>query len=395
LNAHKQPDRGDAAKPEAHDVFGQVRDKLLSDYYDPGKVKDAVAHFYRKGKSSEQAATELAKSLHDPWTEFQSKNELARIDRDYASGMRESGIWISPKTSGYPEVQAVLKGYSAYDTPVRAGDRIVSVNGTDCFNKDEPAVEKMMTAQIGSSLKVEFQTPDGQRIMTEFQVRETEQQKASAQVIVGPKGEKILYATLPEFQLASMNEFDDAIDKVLKENPDSNMPMILNLRGNTGGSIKSELYFASEFERDGVALKRVMRDGKGVAKSDLPVYQLPDGDGSPDGQRVKYLRDARVVVLIDDASRSAAEGVTMSLADHGRLTAIVGHKSFGKGRFYDDFTIGGGHLRESIGMLLSPTGKNWDGEGIYPTISVERNRDPKAQDDQLNAAIAALENAPH
>jgi carboxyl-terminal processing protease len=252
-----------------------------------------------------------------------------------------------------------------------------------------------MTARIGSSVKVEFDTADGQRLSTQFEIHETEQQKTSAQVIVGPKGEKILYVSLPEFQLSSMNEFDDAIDKVLKDNPNTNMPMILDLRGNVGGSIKSELYFASEFEKDGVAFQKVMRDGKGETKSDMPIYNLPDGDGSGDGQRTKYLRSAPVVVLLDDGSRSAAEGVTISLAAHGRLTAIVGNDSFGKGRIYDDYQIGKGHLRISIGMLLSPTGESWDEKGVKPTIPVERSRDPNAPDNQLNAAIAAIEKALH
>jgi carboxyl-terminal processing protease len=381
-------------------LYEKALNMLQEDYFDAVKAKNLSAWkdtFSARTLSNphdrDAAIRKLAGSLHDPWTEYVSNSDQKHLDALSRAGYRDSGIWTRPDSNGYPEVQTVRKGFAAHDTPIRAGDKIERINGVDVYGRSEIDVEKMLLQKTGKKMSIEFQRKDGGREVANYTMRDFQEQDSEAKVITGNNGEKILHAYLPEFQLKSLDDFDSAIDRVLKENPDPNMPMLLDLRGNSGGTMRAERYIDSEFLTDGVAYKQEIRDGAGTKIEDVPVDESLTQSASPtDSVRISYLRHAPVVILIDDASRSAAESVTASLRARGRTCGVVGQQSFGKGIYYNDFDLGVGRLRISDGLVRSPNGEEWHGKGLVPDILVERNRQSDSPDDQIAAAIERLEN---
>lgn len=94
--------------------------------------------------------------------------------------------------------------------------------------------------------------------------------------------------------------------------------LILDVRGNPGGSLPMVQSIASEFLRDGQEITTTRARGIVISRA------ATDGDG-------RYA-DLPVAVLIDTGSASASEILAAVLQDHARAS-IVGFQSYGKGTF--------------------------------------------------------------
>jgi carboxyl-terminal processing protease len=380
-----------------HDVLDMVR----HDYYLPDKANALAGweHRFDRKLTSEDARdnaiSQMVDSLHDPWTQYTSAKMIAEHQKLFTDGNRRSaGIWVKSGDDGTPEISCVLHGFAAFNSPLRAGDKLVSLNGQPLAGKRPDEIENMLQGQIGQSLKIEYRTPGSTEVKTvDVPIDKVYSQDASAKIMQAPDGKKFLYAYLPSFDKDAISAFDDAVDAALKSNGGQNVPIILDLRGNSGGFINSARYFESEFLKGGVAYKELVRDGNKQVAVDRPVMQnIAESDS--DRARLNELQNMPLVVMMDDSSRSAAETTIAGLQDNHRTTAVVGTHSFGKAIVYDnhDLPFGGG-LSISSSIIESPTGRQWQGKGLLPDVQVDRPREGSITDVQLNQAIATLESS--
>jgi carboxyl-terminal processing protease len=389
----------DAKAPGAKSagLYLQALTLLQGNYFDPAKAKalDSWKDKYSPAelanpKTRDKAIKDLTDSLHDPWTVYTSAADNANHKDLSGTNIREAGIWVHTNGSSPPDVTTVLPGFPAENTPIQRGDKLLTVNGVSTKDKSEDQIEALLESKIGHHMRLQYETPDGHKHVTNYTTKEVVDRDSEAKILTAKSGENALYASLPDFHLHALQSFDDAVNKQLKE-AHYNIPMILDLRGNSGGTMQAEHYFDSEYLKDGNAFKEVIRDGAGTKTIDFPIDSSLTQTGSPtDLKRLEYLKNAPLIVLIDDASRSAAESVTASLRARNRSCTVIGTKSFGKGIFFNEYPLGDGNLRISDGMVLSPAGENWHGKGLVPDIIVNKNRDRHAADVQLAAALASI-----
>ncbi|MBD5332327.1 MAG: S41 family peptidase [Bacteroides sp.] len=119
---------------------------------------------------------------------------------------------------------------------------------------------------------------------------------------------------------------------------------IIDLRGNTGGFMDHAVLMANEFLPAGSPI--VSMKGEHTKRGGLTVA---DGSGS--------LKDAQVVVLIDEISASASEIFAGALQDNDR-GLIVGRRSFGKGLVQNQFQLpDSSALRLTIARYYTPSGR--------------------------------------
>jgi len=156
--------------------------------------------------------------------------------------------------------------------------------------------------------------------------------------------------------------------------------LIVDLRGNPGGSFQAAVELAGRFLSSGVVAStqaqsaedaRVFSTGMGMAAIDLPL-----------------------VLLVDRGTASSAEVLAGALRDHDRAI-VVGTPTYGKGsiqlvlRFRadaatDDRSSKAGALRLTLARVFSPSGQALTGAGIVPHI---RENDPERQ---IELAIAQI-----
>lgn len=151
--------------------------------------------------------------------------------------------------------------------------------------------------------------------------------------------------------------------------------LVLDLRGNGGGSPEGELRIQWSFLPDGHVPPLVM-DRAGVHEErGVPPIDWP-----------RYLPDKPVAILIDGRTFSAAEAVSYGLQTTGRAF-VVGQSSGGGAHMVGDpIAIGNGYwIRMPNERPISPlTGGNWEGSGVAPDVVT-------TPEEALDAAIAEIQ----
>lgn len=138
---------------------------------------------------------------------------------------------------------------------------------------------------------------------------------------------------------------------------------LLDLRGNSGGFLDAGEDLADAFLSQGVISQEQGRVTKRTrsARAEAGDLKLP------------------LVTLIDGGSASATEVLAAALAENGR-SRLVGERTRGKGRTQDAFDLrSGARLILTTGRWLTPQGRDIQGKGLEPHLSVRLQITPGAQ----------------
>lgn len=125
------------------------------------------------------------------------------------------------------------------------------------------------------------------------------------------------------------NVLDEFKDAVRSFNEDGNRALILDLRGNGGGSSDVFRQVASALIGNDVDLSGPILEIH-YAKENRSVYVRPAS--------VEYKIDTPVYVLCDGGTASASEALIGTMKAHNTLTALIGKTTVGKGVAQNGFT---------------------------------------------------------
>ncbi|MEZ0469318.1 S41 family peptidase [Luteimonas salinilitoris] len=135
--------------------------------------------------------------------------------------------------------------------------------------------------------------------------------------------------------------------------------LVIDLRGNGGGSPAMVGYLASAFTPRGADIYNVFHAREGTT-SEAP------GDWYPTPRL-----DTPLYLLTSARTGSAAEAFAYTLQNAGRAT-VVGEATAGAANPGAEFEAGHGfRVFVSTGSPVSPvTGRNWEGDGVQPDVAV-------------------------
>lgn len=149
------------------------------------------------------------------------------------------------------------------------------------------------------------------------------------------------YIEIIRFGEHTYNEFKKALQELVKKGMTS---LILDLRGNPGGYMKTAFTIADEFLEEG---KLVVFTKNKYGKTNR-LYATKKG----------MFEHQNIYVLIDQSSASASEIVTGALQDNDKGT-IIGRRSFGKGLVQQQMDLGDGSaVRLTTSRYYTPTGRS-------------------------------------
>ena len=155
----------------------------------------------------------------------------------------------------------------------------------------------------------------------------------------------------------------DILKIVSRMNPEIE-GLILDLRGNGGGSLREAVTLAGSFIRNGpIVIVREVRN----------TYAIPDRDPA-----IGFRKP--LVVLIDRFSASASEIVAAALQDYGRAVIVGDHASHGKGTVQTVMPLlaaddSYGALRLTSATFHRINGGSTQLRGVKPDIFVPSTRD--------------------
>lgn len=283
------------------DIFGRVYKEIVANYVDevdPDK-------FMRSGIDG------MLETL-DPYTVYLGGKDEDEIDLLTHGQYGGIGVTIGVR-DGAITVLSAMEGYSAHKQGVRAGDKIIEIDGVKITGMNPDSVRVRVRGEPGTVVKMKVER-EGEKNPIEFVLVREEIQVYN----VGYSGyvsDGIGYIKLERFSRRAGEEIRQAVKELQAKG--TLKGIILDLRDNPGGLLDAAVDVCSKFLPRGSTIVST----KGRKGSEENIYRVEEEPLVP---------DLPFAVIINRNSASASEIVAGAVQDVDR-GIIVGTRSFGKG----------------------------------------------------------------
>ncbi len=321
-------------------MFGQdstlvEKQKLftLLDYIQNYYVEDVGQH-----ELVENAIRSILKDL-DPHSVYISKEMVEKANEPLVGNFEGVGIQFNILEDTILVV-ATIAGGPSEKVGIMAGDKIIVIDnemvaGIEIENK---GVIDRLRGKKGTEVNVEIKRSSNNSLLDFKIIRDKIPLfSITASYMVN---DKTGYIKVNRFASKTPQEFELAINELKAKGMEN---LILDLKGNGGGYLKSAFQMADEFL--GADKMIVYTEGIHSPKKELKATRF----GS--------LEDEKVIVLVDQSSASASEIVSGALQDWDRAL-VVGRRTFGKGLVQRPFPLpDGSQIRLTVADYYTPSGR--------------------------------------
>lgn len=340
-------------------------EEMLDTYY----VED-----YDKELAEELMYTGLVAGVGDPYTYYLSADSLAEQVEKNSGHFVGIGVEIYAGDDGYIVVSSVTPGGPAEAAGILAEDKITEVDGESITGKTAADVSALVKGEEGTDVTLTiFRESTGEVLEKTVTRQDIQVQTVSWRMM----DDNIGYISITNFRENTHNQFKEALDTLEAEGMEK---LVLDLRNNTGGLVKSAHEIGEELLPEGIMVYTMDKEGNREDTLCDDVYN-----------------DVPMVVLVNGNSASAAEILAGAIQDTGR-GQLIGTTTFGKGLVQRLFTLpDGSGLNVTIQKYYTPNGTSIHGVGITPDYEVELPEEyaqqtniPAEADTQLQKAVEVL-----
>lgn len=286
----------------------------------------------------EKALPQILKEL-DPHSTYISAKDVEASMQDLKGSFSGVGIQFTIYEDTVRVVR-VIKGGPSEGAGLRAGDRIVSIDGKSYVGKEvnNDATMKRLKGSANSTVNLGVKR-NGEKSLLNFNI---------------VRGDVPVRSTDATYMLDSVtgyirintwgdNTYPEVLAGLATLNSNGMTRLIVDLRGNLGGYLQAAVQVANEF----------------LPRNSLIVYH--EGRRFP---RENYKCDGRgayqslpLVVLVDETSASASEIFAGAMQDNDRAM-IIGRRTFGKGLVQVPIEFrDGSMLRLTTARYYTPSGR--------------------------------------
>lgn len=308
-----------------------------------GRMLQLIENFYvdtaNIGELTESAIVRVLSEL-DPHSVYISREEVKKMNEPLEGNFEGIGISFNILRDTLVVVTTIPGGPSE-KVGLMPGDRIILIDGKPVAgiglrNSD---VMDRLRGEKGTRVQVQVRRRKESGLLRFTIVRDKIPiHSVNASYMLN---EKTGYIKLNRFSATTTDEFFQAI-RELKNNPQFEN-LVLDLRGNGGGYLKSAIEMADQFLENQqlvVYTQGVHEKRKNYKASALGEFET-----------------GKLVVLIDEGSASASEIVAGAVQDWDR-GIIIGRRSFGKGLVQQPFPLTDGSLiRLTTAHYYTPSGR--------------------------------------
>jgi len=325
---------------QSKEAFGQSREfEILKNLELIDQVHEHLELYFvdepQTGKISKVAIDAMLKEL-DPYTVFYHESNME--DYRLMTTGEYGGIGALIRSiKGATYIVEPYEGKPAQTSGLKAGDKIISIEGVQMAAKTSEEVSTALKGPKGSSIKIEVER--GNSVIM-FNV-EREQIKIPDVPYSGMIDDQIAYVKLSSF---SQTAFQSVQSEYQKLQDEGMRYAILDLRNNGGGLLFEAVKIVNLFVPKGELVVytkgRVEKENREFITREVPLFP-----------------DIPLVVLINENSASASEIVAGSLQDMDRAV-IIGQQSFGKGLVQRTYDLKyGSKLKVTISKYYTPSGR--------------------------------------
>lgn len=319
-----QEENKEAGKKSLETLKKEARKKVL---------ENIKSWFHRMGKMEEQDRFVLflnsLTNIYDPHTGYYPPKDKEDFDIAMSGQLEGIGATLRQK-DGYIKVVRIIPGSASWrQGELEAGDIILKVaqENKDPVNVVDMRLDKavqLIRGKKGTHVYLTIKKMDGtiNEISITRDVVVIEETHAKSAILENKKTDiRSGYISLPRFYADFNNtgaknvtsDVKNAVEKLKEKNING---LILDLRGNGGGSLKDVVDIVGLFIDQGPVVQVKGRKGK--------PYILNDNH-----QGILY--KGPLLVLVDAHSASASEIFAAAIQNYNRGIVIGGNRTFGKG----------------------------------------------------------------
>jgi len=336
-------------------LFSDVIGLVENNYVDPVDSKELI----------EKAIQGMVHSL-DPHSSLLSPDDFKELQIDTQGEFMGIGVSITMK-DGFVTVISPIEGTPAYKAGIKAGDKIIKVNGKTTGDLREAV--KMIRGPKGTEVVVTIAREEVKKPI-DFKIVRDIIPVESVKTIVLKPGYGYIWIT--NFRDNTIDDLVSDLEK-LESTKTPLKGLILDLRDNPGGLLSQAIEVSDLFIEKGVILSI-----KGRKEKNTQIYKATPN---------KVKRNYPIVLLINGGSASASEIVAGALQDQKRAL-ILGTTSFGKGSVQSVEKLRDGYgLKLTIARYYTPSGRSIQATGIQPDIIVKRRIVDKEDMDDISEGM--------
>jgi carboxyl-terminal processing protease len=345
-------------------LFWKVWDLLKNKYVDSDKI-DANTLVYGAIKG-------MLQSTGDPYSNFFDPQENKKFNEDITGSFEGIGAELGIK-NGILTIIAPLEGTPAEKSGLRAGDKIVKIDGKITSDMGIEDAVDLIRGQKGTEVLLTI-FRNGDQDTKDIKVQRNVINVKS--VTLENKENNISDIKIARFGEDTSKDFTAILQKTINQKTKG---LIIDLRNNPGGYLDSSVKIASKMLPKGKIVV-IEEDGK---KNQKKMY-TEGGDiasGIP------------TVVLINEGSASASEILAGALKENRDNITLVGKKSFGKGSVQELITLTQGTAAKiTVARWLTPKGNQINEQGISPDVEINMTNEDYQNDTdpQLAEALRIL-----
>lgn len=334
--------------------FLEVYSELVSDYYED----------LDRGEMLDSAITAMMSYLDETYSTHLTEADTDALMDNLVGEYEGIGISVGSNLT----IMEVFKDSPAEKAGLKANDVVIKLDGTDVTKKSSSELASMIKGNSNKTINI---TVMRNKEEIEFEVTRSNINIPSVYSEIVEKT-NIGYMYITTFSNTTYDQFSKQLSELEKNGINS---LIIDLRNNSGGYLISAKQISSLFLENGKV-----------------IYSLEDKSGKTSYKdETKEHREYPIVVIVNGSSASAAEILAAALHDsYG--AAIVGHKSYGKGKVQQTKSLkNGSMIKYTSAKWLRPNGECVDGIGIEPDYAAELEIDGNSIiDAQYNKAIELL-----
>jgi carboxyl-terminal processing protease len=311
----------------------------------------------------------------DPYSAYLDRDEYDEIRLSTSGTYPGIGVEVAPEAEGIKVLRPIADS-PAERAGLRSGDVIVRIDDAPVQSDVDAAIDQMR-GPAGTQVKLSVRRPGAPQVVDlALERAQVEVHSVSAESLEPGYG----YLRITTFSDTTAQDVTRAVSNLLRTRPGAGLAgLVIDLRNNPGGVLDSAVEVADAFLDSGVI---VTADGR-----------TPDARFRMDATPGELLAGARIAVLVNGGSASAAEILAGALKDNGRAV-LVGRRTYGKGSVQTVIPLADGRaLKLTTSHYATPSGAKIDQRGIDPDLVVQGPDEPPgevAADAEVRQALQAL-----
>jgi len=318
-------------------VFTSVLDRIQDDYVEVPDMENVL-----------NGAIQGLMEAVDPYSSFVNGltyEELMAVNRDFGIGASIS------KRYGYIYVISTEKGSTAWNSGLRSGDLIETIDGSPTATMSLWEAERRLEGPEGSTLSIRVIRTRRQEPLVLSIPREL---VVDNEVSVRVLDEDLGLVVIPDFRTGTAAELEAGLKKLLSSDIKG---MIVDLRDSSTGDLDEAVRAADLFLGEGREIVSIQVKGKEVEAISATGEALVSG--------------IPVVLLVNSGTSGGAEVFAAALRDN-ETASVIGGKTEGKGSVQKKLPLeSSGFLYLSHELMIRPNGKpiqdrNFRNSGIEP-----------------------------